>query len=277
MENYSVDLLREIAKQFRKSVRSTNLFDANVCTSPADPERPWEHLALPGDIFRHKLDIVYRGHEVTLRVNGEFVVIEVSGNFDVDVCSINRRDRVFQLKSRFSQMPGFPSLPVFSRRPDTDISQLLNSPALQRALDALRLKNNESMHIYRNGIVLYLQRESQGDVMSAVEVLCDLAAELPMLDEEPDLDALPVQFKGLSDLIPMWAVSDDKARSELIEQASHEKLEHLVAEVAPHISAINEYLDSFGDEALPEAAVALGALAECALEAQLRLRDGQKT
>jgi hypothetical protein len=154
----------------------------------------------------------------------------------------------------------------------------LNSPALQCALEALQLKSNESVHIYRNGIVLYLQRGSQDDVMSAVAVACNLAGELPTSrDKGFDPDTLPVRFTGLSDLIRKWSVSDDEARSELIEQASYETLERFVAAVAPHISAINEYLDSFGDEALPEAAVALGTLAECAVEAQHRLRDGQKT
>jgi hypothetical protein len=238
MADDQVDLLKGIAEQFRKLVRETNLFDANVCTSPVNPERPWEHLELPGDIFRQKVDILCKGHEVTLRANGEFVVTEVLGDFDVDVCSINRRDRVFQLEYSFSRIPGFPSLPIFSRQ-SANIRQLLNSTALQRALEALQLKSNESVHIYRNGIFLYLQRRSQDDVMSAVEVACNLAGELPTSrDKGFDLDTLPARFKGLSDLIRKWAMSDDEARSELIEQASHKTLERFVAAVTPHISAI---------------------------------------
>jgi len=47
-----------------------------------------------------------------------------------------------------------------------------------------------------------------------------------------------------------------------------------VAAVEPHIPSINEYLDSFGEEALPEAAAALGTLAECATEGKLILESG---
>jgi hypothetical protein len=67
------------------------LIDANVCTSPTDPERPWEILALPGDVFRHKLNITFEDHKVTLHSNGDFVAVKV---LDVDVCSINRRDNL---------------------------------------------------------------------------------------------------------------------------------------------------------------------------------------
>src|SRR5262249_43143713 len=130
METDPVALLKEIAKQSRKAVRSTNLFDANVCTSPTDPKRPWEHLALPGDFFRHKLSIVCDGRKVTLRANGEFFVLEVSGSFDVELCSINRRDRVFQLQTYPIRIPRFASLPVFSE-PDSDLTELLSSTALQ--------------------------------------------------------------------------------------------------------------------------------------------------
>ncbi len=93
-----VSLLETVAKQLGMSVRKTNLFDANVCTSPIDPDRPREHLPLPGDIFRHKVDITFAGHKIRLRANSEFVVAEVPSNLDVDVLSINRQDKVFQLE-----------------------------------------------------------------------------------------------------------------------------------------------------------------------------------
>ena len=268
-----VEVLKGIAQQFRTVVRSTNLFDPNVCTSPVDPKRPWEHLALPGDIFRYKLDIGCKGHKVTLRANGEFVVIEMTGSFDVDVCSINRRDQVFQLESSSSRIPGFSSLPVFSRQPDTDVAQFLRSKALQRALIALQPTNTESVHFYRNGIVVYLCRDSHDQVMFAIEVLCTLAEEMPTLDKKFDEVVLPAQFEGLSDLVRKWAAGDDEARSELIAHASREVLECFVTSVMPYIPAINDYLGSFGTENPPEAAVALGTLAECAMEAQLRLQS----
>ena len=69
----------DIGKQYGKRVSSANLFDANVCTSPRDPERSWEILALPGDIFRHKLNITFEDHKVTFYANGDFIAVTVAG------------------------------------------------------------------------------------------------------------------------------------------------------------------------------------------------------
>jgi len=251
METDPVALLKEIAKQTRKTVRSTNLFDANVCTSPTNPKRPWEHLALPGDFFRHKLSIACTGRKVTLRANGEFLVLEVSGSFDVELCSINRRDRIFQLQSYPIRIPRFASLPVFSE-PDSDLRQFLGSTTLERALDALKLKSGESIHIYRNNIVGYLQRDSPSEVMFAVRILCNLAGKLPVLDKHMDLSGLPARFQCLAYLIKKWAVGDDEARSEIIDRTSRKGLKDFVGSVLPHIPAINEYLDSFAAPHLPK-------------------------
>lgn len=112
-----VAILKDIGKQYGKRVSSANLFDANVCTSPRDPERPWEILALPDDIFRHKLNITFEDHKVTFYANGDFIAVTVAGNLDVDVCSINRRDKLDLSPLR---APGFQSFPVFSSQPEAD-------------------------------------------------------------------------------------------------------------------------------------------------------------
>jgi len=271
-----VAILKDIGKQYGRHVSRDNLFDANVCTSPRDPERPWEILTLPGDIFRHKLNITFESHKVRLHANGDFIAVKVTGNLDVDVCSINRRDKVFQLDLSPFRVPGFQSFPVYSRQPDADLRQFLNSAALATALNTLQLTERESMHIYGNGILLYLQRDSKYGVMSAVEVACKLMGQLPAVDDSLDLTGLPVEFENLFELIPKWALSDNERGSEMLEEESLESLRTFVKIVSPHIPAIDKYLDSFGDESPPEAAVTLGTLAECCLEAQIRLRDAKE-
>jgi hypothetical protein len=84
-----VTILKDIGKQYGRRVSRANHLDANVCTSPIDHERPWEILALPGDIFRHKLNITLGDHKITLHANGSFIAATVSGNLEVEVCSIN--------------------------------------------------------------------------------------------------------------------------------------------------------------------------------------------
>jgi hypothetical protein len=267
-------ILKDIGKQFGRRVANINLFDTNVCTSPRNPIRPWEHLALPGDIFRHKLSIIFGGHRVTLLANGDFIVVQVLKELNVDVCSINRRDKVFALRQNHLCVTSFPSLPVYSREPDTDLRQLLNSEALAQAINALRLTECESLHFYRNGLHVYLQRESKDGVMSAVEVACKLTEQLPTAaDDSLNLAEIPAKFESLLGLIPKWEVSDDERRSEILEEASRETLQVFVASVSPYIPAIDEYLASFGDQSPPDVACALGALAEGCLEAQILLRD----
>ncbi len=271
-----VAILKDIGKKFGKRVSTANLFDANICTSPRDPERHWEVLALPGDVLRHKLNITFGGHKVTLHANSDFIVVQVAENLDVDVCSINRRDKVFQLDRNLLHVPGFPAFPVNSRRSDTDLLQFLNSAALAQALNSLQLTEHESLHVYGNGLVLYLQRDSRDEVMSAVEVACKFAEQFPGVEDSPDLARLPTKFKQLFGLIPKWALSDDEKRSEMLEETSLKALQSFVATVSPYIPAIDEYLDSFGDESPPEPAVTLGVLAECCLEAQIRIRGSQE-
>ena len=176
-----VTILKAIGKRYGRRVYRANLFDANVCTSPRDHERPWEILALPGDIFRHKLNITFGDRRIAMYANGDFIAVRVIGNFDVDLCSINRQDKVFQLDSVRSRVPGFESLPVYARQPQTDLRQLLNSAALVVALNALRLSELESVHIYRNGVLVYLQRDSMDQVLSALEIVCNLVERLPTL------------------------------------------------------------------------------------------------
>ncbi len=271
-----VAILKDIGKQYGRRVSSANLFDANVCTSPHDAERPWEILALPGDIFRHKLNITFEDHKITFYANGDFIAVTVAENLDVGVCSINRRDKVFQLDLSSFRVPGFQSFPVYSRQPEADLRQFLNSAALAKALSTLQLTEHESLHIYGSGVLLYLQRDSKDEVMSSVDIACKLAEQFPAVEESLDLAALPAEFENLFELIPKWALSDDEKRSEMLEEESLESLRKFVKTVSPYIPAIDKYLDSFGDESAPEAAVTLGTLAECCLEAQIRLRDAKE-
>lgn len=152
----------------------------------------------------------------------------------------------------------------------------MNSAALAQALNSLQLTEHESLHVYGNGLVLYLQRDSRDEVMSAVEVACKFAEQFPGVEDSPDLARLPTKFKQLFGLIPKWALSDDEKRSEMLEETSLKALQSFVATVSPYIPAIDEYLDSFGDESPPEPAVTLGVLAECCLEAQIRIRGSQE-
>ena len=112
--------------------------------------------------------------------------------------------------------------------------------------------------------------------MAAIDIACQLAEQFPRVGDNLDLGGLPAKFESLLGLIPKWALSDDEKRSEMLQEASSDELKSFVATVSPQIPAIDEYLDSFRGEPPPEAAVTLGALAECCLEAQTLVRDSEK-
>jgi hypothetical protein len=252
-----VAALKDIAKQSRKTVRTLNLIDPRVGKGPVA-------------YFRHQLSIECKGRKVRLYANSHFIVGQVSGSFAIDAFSINRRD--LDKREVPLRISSFPTLPVFARKSSGHLEDLLNSAALRRTLEDLRLKETESLHLYRDAINFFLQSSSVSDIMSAIEVTCGLAEELPAGNEEKiDLTVLPPEFKILIPLIRKWGVTDDLERTELLEKASRKVLERLVESVVPHLSSINKYLDSFGEVPPSEAAVALGAVAECAVEAQLHL------
>jgi hypothetical protein len=176
-----VTLLRELAKRLGKRVRKINLLDRNVCTSPISRERPWEILALPGDMFRHFVNFEFAGRQVKLLASGELLVVQVRGSLDVEVLSFNRQDKVFNLQRSSFQIDKLPSVIVFARGSCGDIRGFLGSPDLQRALTLLLEKPVASLHIYRNGLVLYDRPEASDEVLLALDALCDLASRLPTL------------------------------------------------------------------------------------------------
>jgi hypothetical protein len=247
-----VAILKDIAKQSGKTVRTLNLFDTMVCKSPTDPDYPWKILPLPGDFFHHQLSIECKRRKVRLRANSNFMVGQVSGSFAIDAFSINRCD-VGKSEAPF-RISGFPALPVFARQTSGQLEELLNSVALRQALNDLQLKEKESLHLYADDIVWYLQRSSVREITSAVEVTCCLAEQPPAGNEGQGIDVavLPSKFKALNSYLRKWAVTDDEERSELLEKASRVTLERLVKSVAPHLSSIDEYLDTFGKEPLSE-------------------------
>ncbi len=113
--------------------------------------------------------------------------------------------------------------------------------------------------------------------MSALDILGAVLDEVPFQESEPiDLAALPEEFLGLKSLVRTWAIADDTERSERLCRASTKALRRLAQRLRPQLGAIDTYLRSFGDKPLPEAAVALGAVAECACEAELLLDKRRK-
>lgn len=161
--------------------------------------------------------------------------------------------------------------PVYVHLNDTEPAALQQAVVREAILD-LRLNPEESLRVYGNGISAYLRPRPQPPVTEILRLLARLAHVLPVHETKPlPLHDLPDQFRPLIPLIRRWGISDDADRAERLERASRRQLQALVRRVSPSHGAINAYLDGV-TEHTPEAATALGALAEAAAEATLILQ-----
>jgi hypothetical protein len=275
MTTAPLNVLKHVAKRVRKRIARCNLYDPNVCKSDFLPTKPWMTRWLPGDLFEHQVRFKRRGHQITMRANAEYVLVELRGAASVRgvVFSVNLLDRIMVTKRLLLRL-GPKAWPVFICRDDSSdtVAQWFKVSEHARFIEQLGLEDGEGLVVCANALRAYLKCPSQDRLMSFPETLTRIVEELPSEKSEPmDSSELPAQFHGLQPLIRLWAIADDADRSERVKRASVKILRHFVDTVYLQLDAIDTYLHSFGDNPLSEAAAALGTLAECACEAKLRL------
>ena len=260
-----------------KGTSSLNLFDPQVARSSWDWRDSLSDKPRPSDFFSRKLSFKANDFRVTIRVNDEFLVADVTGAFGGSViCSFvnnyvhassrklgaNSLCRAYGYKVYIGSIPNAESTTSF----------LLN-PSFQYFVKALHLSKRESLHIGNGCANLYIQRFVCDDVLKALDILYQLLALIPSAEEASiNYQDLPEDFHKLIPSIKRWGICNDNERSDKIGKASSNALAKLVDAVEPEFSAINTYLDSFQNKPLTEQAILLGALAEGASEAKLLLK-----
>jgi len=272
-ENQTV--VKNLAKKFRGKRKVLNHFDANVCKSNFLPTRPWETIYLPGDLFEFEVRFQWEDHKFCVSANREFVclALRLSGVVCSPSFTINRQDRVVVIKTAVKPPKELP-LQVYAS--DTTsaaiVSRWLSNAANLECVKSFFLGQNDSLHVYGNQLQIYLHNPPQAKVVAMLPQLEKLASHLHLESEDiVDFNTLPEQFRHLKPLLKKWAISDDHERSILVDKASMQTLKKLVQAVLPKMKAINKFLDSFRGKPLSDAAALLGSLAECAMEAKLRL------
>jgi hypothetical protein len=267
-------LLREVADQLGVRTKPFNLHDSQVSRSPLDLEAFERNDIVPPDRFIRKLQCVIDGNRALIRVNDEYVVIEISGCFGRNiVCSFNEDVGWLRHLGTLTLAPAalasLYACPIFllSNEATCDALSLLRKAAIRKHIRELSLGIGESLHILGGQVILYLKRYKRDEVLDALKILTMFVNDLPKVREKAtNLKDLPAEFHDLIPLILRWGITDDEIRNEVLCRASRVTRSHLVDQVAPYFGAINRYLDSFGNKRLPEYAVLLGALAECASE-----------
>jgi hypothetical protein len=175
-----------------------------------------------------------------------------------------------------------PRWPVFleqGKEATDDLRSFLSSSKLHDVSGQLLSNEVSSLHLFKTAIHFYFAPNSADELASAVAILSDLAGEVESKKDDTESsvsDDLPSEFKDLAGLVQRWAVSDDSERAALLDEASDAALSELVKTVEPRFAAINQYLDSFDDQPMLEAATALGTLAECTVEAEQELSSRRK-
>jgi hypothetical protein len=266
-----VGFLKILAKRYRGRVAGLNLHDPNVCTSAFDWREALTDRPPPVDRFRYQLKLKHDGQSFTVRSNDRFVAVRARGKFGSPVpFSINRPDRIVMPLPRVTKLAAWKNWRVYI---DTNAGAppVMKRPDVLRAIENLALGHDESLHVYGNGLTVYIRPKSAQRVADVVAGAATLANHLPSTERLPEFGDLPIEFRALVGLIDKWAKSDDQERADGLARASRERHESLVRQLAPHFAAINAYLDRFRGGAVSDSAAALGTLAECATEAQLLL------
>jgi hypothetical protein len=266
-----ISLLRALAKAEKRPVRSVNMYDPDVC-GDFDLNAAFEGGEPPPDRLRHEVRLAIDERRFAIRASDRYLAIDVRGDFAAGLFSINRPSMLMAFfYGEMRKSPPVGEHPVYVRLNDAE-PPALQQPGVREAILALRLERDEILKVYANGISAYLRPRPQQLVIEILKLLAKLANELPADETRPlPLSELPAQFRPLIPLIRKWGIGDDADRSQGLERASRRQLQALVRRVSPSFESINAYLDGFGDN-VPEAAAALGSLAEAAAEAKLILQ-----
>ena len=267
--------LNEIARKLGKRSSPLNLIDPQVSRSPWDWGIIKTNGPVPTDHFSRKVTYKSNNLQITLRVNDEYLVVDIKGSFgDSIFCSFVQKcvhwGSLIELAS--------PTIcreyecKVFSKPNLLNANSLLQNPLFQQYVKSLHLSQKESLHIGNDYASLYLQRFTSENVLTTLEIFHNLLALLPKSSSSVEnFEDVPEEFRTLIPLIRKWAISDDLTREEKINKASTATLIRFVQTMIPYFQAINNYLDSFENTQFPDHALLLSTLAECATEAQLMI------
>jgi hypothetical protein len=265
-------ILRTVAKKLGTRVRKANCYDANVCKAEFSQETNWRAKVFSGHPFSQELRATYRDRRVSVMGNPDYIRCTVYGQLEMELCSINRPNQVSCVNQPSPLLvSGDPRWPVFQcagKQPSEKLRRFLADPKFHETVQKLICESSESLHLFTDAIELYAKPTSADAVIDAIGALSSLVGPHVSETSSVDFTTLPEAFHGLTNLIKRWAVTDDGERTALLEEASESELSDLVAIVEPRLGEIDDYLSNSGREM---AAIYLGALAECSLEAKLRL------
>jgi hypothetical protein len=268
------EVLQEIARHRGSKVAPCQDFDPNVCTFTQDPRNRAALIASSGQPFLNKTAFKVGDLRVRLVANDSFLRIILPFDLNVEPVSLNRPDKIQLLKPAGEIVLSGSSYPVSTRggSPPDPHSGILNDAGFLRFLETADIGKEESVHIYGNGLAVYLLSPSAERAGRIIEAGTAFLSQMPTGPQKTDLRGLPANFSPLLPLVQAWGTIEDEEREERRENVPRPALQAMIEQVKPYLPAIDSYLRQFGAAPLTEAAVALGALAEFVVETELYLK-----
>jgi hypothetical protein len=268
------ETLEEIAGHRGSKAVAAQEFDPNICTFTHDPRNRAVLVASSGQPLLRKTAFEAGGLKVRLFANDSFLRAMLLHDLRAEPFSLNRSDKIQLLKPAGEILLGGRSYSVSTRSGTAPVphSGIFDNAAFLRLLEAANLGKEESLHVYGNGLALYLFLPSAERADTIIETGEGFLSQLPAGPQKPDLRGLPVNFSPLLPLLQAWGILDDEEREERRANVPRPALQAMIDQVKPYLPAIDSYLRQFGGAPLTEAAVTLGALAEFVVETELYLK-----
>lgn len=262
MKENTFQLLESVAKDIEQPIQECHVSDFNAVrlfkSGPKDPTFTRQVIFKRG---KYRIAIYANSYILNVRLKAgkpkePFLELSIN-NIDL-ICSIKK-------PSKF--IAGAQKLPVYVsafRQIDLEMHQKwLSDENVTHNINCLKLEKGESLSIIGADVILYCKARPLHEFQAMVDCLCSLARTIPtVVRSKFNLNKLPDEFHALIPLIEKWAIQDDVLREEKLAKTSAKVKEKVYRTVSPMFDKINEYLDSFGDGALPEEAVLLSAFAE---------------
>jgi len=242
--------IKNVLKDFRPTSQKINLSDSNLRDNSTR-------------VFKLKDK---DGHKFKVYAFTERIAIEIKLATSIHF-SVNLPDNICLANKLLKNSYG---LKIFTNH-SQDIA-ILNCISLINAdIQNLRLKSNEGIIIYRNGIQLVVDKSRQliQEILTLQKISEILERTFPDNPETIDTSKIPGNLLDLIPILSEWAISDDAEREEKISKSSKGKLKKMVDIVNPKMEIINSYLDSFKSEPLSYEATLIGNLAELVSELSL--------
>jgi hypothetical protein len=227
-----------------------------------------------GRILTHRVRAFHRGHQIELLADQELMLVDIEADYgQFTLFYINPRKRhslwgepIFTMRVADVEYQGF----NYPGELTPEQSFLIESGTLRHLLEKINPQDGEEINISQRLVRVYL-RTPNTDRVNAV--ICSVMDLMPHERASKERYAeLPIALRPLIPLIPKWGISDDEERWQKIKRSRQSTRQKLVSAVIPHIPAVNQYLDSLGENP-PLYACELGDVVQAALEAHRLLTE----